>query len=421
MRARTRKYSKMPSVPRPAHFSSKSFLILHKTRETMGIKGLTKLIRDNVPGAIKETSLKGYTGMKVCIDASNALYQFMVAIRSMGQGNAAAAQLTNADGEVTSHISGMFARTIRMMELGLKPVWVFDGKPPDMKGGELAKRSAAKKKAREGLEKAKEAGDVEAQNKFQKRSVRVTDQHNLDVKTLFSLMGVPVVESPCEAEAQCAALAAGGLCYGAGGRTLCFNSPVLLRKFTAAESKKIPVLEINLQRVLEGLGFTYPEFVDLCMLLGCDYMDKIDGIGPVKALSLMKEHRSIEAVIESLKGTKYNFENFDYACRELFLNHGARPSEMTLKWGKVQEEELLRFLVDEKGFNLERTQRQIARLVKAKSGATQKRIPDSFFTRVPGSTSSSLLKSEGGSTQEEQRQEEEGEAMKTSGCEHNLT
>jgi flap endonuclease-1 len=363
----------------------------------MGIKGLTKLIRDNVPGAIKETSLKGYTGMKICIDASNALYQFMVAIRSMGQGGAAAAQLTNADGEVTSHISGMFARTIRMMELGLKPVWVFDGKPPDMKGGELAKRSAAKKKAREGLEKAKEAGDVDAQNKFQKRSVRVTDKHNDDVKTLFSLMGVPVVESPCEAEAQCAALAAGGLCYGAASEdmdTLCFNSPVLLRKFTAAESKKIPVMEINLQRVLEGLGFTYPEFVDLCMLLGCDYMDKIDGIGPVKALALMKEHRTIEAVIASLQGTKYKLPaSFDYLrARELFLNHPVLdPAEMTLKWGKVQEEELLRFLVDEKGFNLERTQRQIARLIKAKSGSTQKRM-DSFFTRVPGSMSSSLSK-----------------------------
>jgi len=59
----------------------------------MGIKGLTKLIRDNCPGAIKETVLKGYTGMKVCIDASNALYQFMVAIRSMGQGGSAAAQV----------------------------------------------------------------------------------------------------------------------------------------------------------------------------------------------------------------------------------------------------------------------------------------------------------------------------------------
>ena len=283
------------------------------------------------------------------------------------------------------------------MELGIKPVWVFDGKPPDMKGGEIAKRQKAKKKAQEDLKAAQAAGDVEAQNKFSKRNIRVGTKENEDVKYLFSLMGVPVVESPCEAEAQCAALAAGGICYGAASEdmdTLCFNSPVLLRKFTAAESKKIPVMEINIQRVLEDLEFTYPEFVDLCMLLGCDYMDKIEGIGPVKALQLMKQHRSIEAVLEAIKGTKYKVpENFDFVrARDLFINHEVLdPKAMKLKWGKVDEEELLNYLVNEKGFNLERTQRQIARLIKAKNSTTQKRM-DSFFTRVPSSSSSKKRK-----------------------------
>ena len=203
-----------------------------------------------------------------------------------------------------------------MMELGIKPVWVFDGKPPDMKGGEIAKRQKAKKKAQEDLKAAQASGDVEAQNKFSKRNIRVGTKENDDVKYLFALMGVPVVESPCEAEAQCAALCAGGVCDMAASEdmdTLCFNSPILLRKFTAAESKKIPVMEMNLARLLEDLQFTYPEFVDLCILLGCDYMDKIKGMGPVKALSMMKEHRSIEAVIEAIKGTKYEVPaNFDY-------------------------------------------------------------------------------------------------------------
>ena len=84
----------------------------------------------------------------------------------------------------------MFARTIRMMELGIKPVWVFDGKPPDMKGGEIAKRQAAKKKAQADLKAAEAAGDVEAQNKFSKRNIRVGTKENDDVKLLFSLMGV---------------------------------------------------------------------------------------------------------------------------------------------------------------------------------------------------------------------------------------
>lgn len=358
----------------------------------MGIQGLTKLIRDNCPGAIKEGKLKQYTGMKVAIDASNALYQFMVAIRSMGQAGGASAQLTNEAGEVTSHLQGMFARTIRMMELGIKPVWVFDGKPPALKGGELAKRSKAKAKAKADLAAAKESGNAELIERYSKRTVRVTTEHNADVKTLFKLMGVPVVEAPCEAEAQCAALARSGKVYAAASEdmdTLCFTSPVLLRKFSAAESKKLPVLEINLNRVLEGLGFTHSQFVDLCILMGCDYMGTIRGVGPKTALNLIRKHGNIEGVLANL-GPKYQVpEDFNFhGARQLFHHHEVLdPADMPLRFGTPDREGLLRFLVDEKGFNPERVGRQIDRLEKARGKATQRRL-DTFFTRKPQSAGS---------------------------------
>lgn len=73
----------------------------------------------------------GYVGRKVAIDASMSLYQFLIAVRTEG------ANLTNEEGETTSHIMGFFYRTIRMIGSGIKPVFVFDGKPPQMKGGEV--------------------------------------------------------------------------------------------------------------------------------------------------------------------------------------------------------------------------------------------------------------------------------------------
>ena len=91
-----------------------------------------------------------------------AIYQFLIAVRSMGQnGSGAAAMLTNEAGDVTSHIQGMFSRTIRMMEAGCKPAYVFDGKPPDMKGGTLLKRSENRAKAEAELAAAKENDDTE--------------------------------------------------------------------------------------------------------------------------------------------------------------------------------------------------------------------------------------------------------------------
>lgn len=99
----------------------------------MGILGLTKLIAEHAPGAIKSYEMKSYFGRKVAIDASMCIYQFMIAVRQQdGQ------LLQNEDGETTSHLMGLFYRTVRMVDNGIKPVYVFDGKPPTMKSGEVS-------------------------------------------------------------------------------------------------------------------------------------------------------------------------------------------------------------------------------------------------------------------------------------------
>jgi flap endonuclease-1 len=254
--------------------------------------------------------LENFTGRKVAIDASMAMYQFLIAVR-MGPpgGGAGASMLMNEAGEVTSHIQGMFNRTIKMMTSGIRPVYVFDGKPPQLKGGELAKRLARRAKAEADLAQAKEAEAVEDMDRFSKRLVKVTKQHNEDCKELLRLMGVPILIAPCEAEAQCAELARKNKVYATATEdmdALTFQSPKLLRKLTFSQSSKDkqPILEIDFQLVLQGLDLTYEQFVDLCILCGCDYCSTIKGIGPKTALKLIKQHKSIERIIEVLKAEK---------------------------------------------------------------------------------------------------------------------
>jgi len=213
----------------------------------MGIQGLTRLISDNAPHAIKEHKLENYFGRKIAIDASMSIYQFLIAVRQAG----GEGQLTNEAGEVTSHLTGMFYRTIRLMENGIKPVFVFDGKPPTMKGGQLAKRKERQQAAEAELTKLTEEGgaaeDIERQ---QKRLVRASREQSEEVKTLLRLMGVPVLDAPCEAEATCAAICKAGLVYATGTEdmdALTFGTPILLRHLQKAESAKLPILEINLQ------------------------------------------------------------------------------------------------------------------------------------------------------------------------------
>ena len=155
----------------------------------MGIHSLAKLIGDHAANAIKENEIKNFFGRKIAIDASMCIYQFLIAVRQEDGGN-----LTNENGETTSHLMGIFYRTIRLMSNGIKPVYVFDGKPPELKGHELSKRAEKRADAQESLEKATDAGDAENVEKFTRRLVKVTKEHSLECQKLLELMGVPCVE-----------------------------------------------------------------------------------------------------------------------------------------------------------------------------------------------------------------------------------
>lgn len=283
----------------------------------MGILGLSKLIADVAPSAIKENEIKNYFGRKIAIDASMCLYQFLIAVRAEG------AQLTSVDGETTSHLMGTFYRTIRLLENGIKPVYVFDGKPPDMKAGELSKRAGKREEAQKALEKATEAGDAADMEKFNRRLVRVTKTHNEEAKELLRLMGVPYIDAPCEAEAQCAAMVKAGKVYATATEdmdALTFGTNVLLRHLTFSEARKMPVQEFFYDKVLAGLEFTREQFIDLCILLGCDYCESIRGIGPKRAVELVAQFECIEKIIDNIDPKKYTVpEDWNYAkARELF-------------------------------------------------------------------------------------------------------
>lgn len=299
--------------------------------------------------------------------------------------------LTDANGETTSHIVGLLYRTIRLMMNGIKPFYVFDGKPPNLKSGELTKRREAREKADKELLQAQKEDDQEAIEKLSKRTLRVTKVHMAECQRLLTLMGVPWMEAPSEAEAQCAELARGGKVYGAGSEdtdTLTFASPILLRNLTASAARKLDIMEMDLERVLAGLGLTHDQFIDVCILCGCDYCDSIRGIGPVRALKLIKEHGSIEGVLENINREKYIVpENWNYViARQLFKTPDVTPADdVDLKANAedgLDEEGLRTFLVDEKGFDPSRLENAIKKIKTIrKSNVGSQTHLDAFFGR----------------------------------------
>lgn len=356
----------------------------------MGIKGLMQVIEEEAPNSFKETQLKQYTGRLVAIDASMQLYQFMAMVRTADQ-HGVEQHLMNDAGVVTSHLQGFLNRTINLMKKGLKPVFVFDGKPPLLKNGELAKRRDAKAKAKKDYENAEkifnETGDQSAldeMNKQKRRNIKVNKDANEQTKKLLRLMGVPIIEAPCEAEAQCAYMAQQGIVWAVGTEdmdALTFGTPILLRRLTMPESKKKPILEIHLNKLLKELDFTMEQFTDFCILCGCDYVDKIKGVGPKTALKLIRQHKNLETIFENInKEIPNSLKNDPEQIRTLFKEPVVLTKEHLpdLKFKKIDKEGLIKFLVGEMQFNQERVQNAIEKLESTKTNTSQTRI-DNFF------------------------------------------
>lgn len=344
-----------------------------------------KFLQDAAPKSVREIdSQQAYTGRVIAIDASMCLYQFLIMIRENRSGQYE--NLTNADGQVTSHIIGMLTRTIKLMEAGIKPVYVFDGKPPELKLQELAVRRAKREEATANLQTAKESGDAEQVLKASKATVRVTKEQNEEVKQLLRLMGLPVVDAPSEAEATCAALCRDGKVYASATEDadcLTFGTKILIRNLMAAESQGRQILEVSLERALEQLNITMDQFIDFCILSGCDYCDTLKGVGPATAIRMLVQHGTLEKVLENLEADKIP-KNFDYkAARDFFKEcESVDTATVDFQFTEPDCDGLKKYLVDQCSFMPERVERYIERLKNSKN-KTKQRPLDSFFKRAP--------------------------------------
>ncbi|XP_061551109.1 probable flap endonuclease 1 homolog isoform X2 [Phycodurus eques] len=227
----------------------------------MGITKLADLIRFEAPGAISHKDVSDYTGKVIALDTSIVMNQFRAATPSLNP------------------LTGLFFRTLTFLEHDIKPVFVFDGRPPGEKIAALQKRA--------------EAAGWRSPNHLGTASLQTKDSFHL-----LKLLGVPVIQAPGDAEALCAWLVRERTAEAVASEdmdTLPFGAHVLIRQLNA--KKDSDIVEYSLPMLLEKLQLTHKEFVDLCILLGCDYCDKIAGFGPKRALRLIQKYRTIENVV----------------------------------------------------------------------------------------------------------------------------
>lgn len=322
-----------------------------------------KVLMNNTPTAVMPITQTSLRGKKIAIDTSIIMYQYITAIRGSGD------DLKGPDDKSTSHILAILSKTLYYLKIGLIPIHVIDGKASELKMKILSDRTKIKKEAlskllsmendelnREiPLTDEEQALLEDERIKLLKKTVSVSRKEMLEAAEIAQLLGVPCIFAPEEADSQCAYLSRNDLVDYVASEDmdlLTFGTKTTIRNFLKKDMRMVTLDDI----LLEG-DISMDQFIDLCILLGCDYTDTIDGIGQKKAWELIVKYKSIEQIIEKEKKiaeNKYKLpENFRYVeSREYFQNPRhveITENDLTLKIPQLNQ--LKTVLIDKYGFS----------------------------------------------------------------------
>jgi flap endonuclease-1 len=334
---------------------------------------------------MKEVDMDHFRNKVLAVDTPMWLYQFLSNIRQRD-----GTLLMDSKGQVTSHLTGLFSRICNLLEMDIKLVFCFDGIPHKLKHITLEKRKEIKHEAQKNYEAAKEKDDQELMKKYAARTSRLTQEMINEAKCLIEAFGIPVITAPQEAEAQASFIVRSRQAYALATNdadALLFRSPLIVRNLNMAGKKKktnklmyeaINPDLISLDENLKHLGISQEQLICLSMLIGTDYnAGGIKGIGPKTALKLVKQHgNNFDALFSEVKWNDF----FDFKWKEVFdvINEMPVTENYSLEWNKIDENRIMKILVDEHDFSAERIGGQLAELVKAKSKKTQKGLGDFF-------------------------------------------
>ena len=334
-------------------------------------------IGDIVPRTeLKFSELKGKV---VAVDAFNAIYQFLSSIRQPD-----GTPLMDSQGRVTSHLSGLFYRNIALLSEGMKLVYVFDGEYHELKGKTHENRQEAKDKAELKFRTAKEEEDIEAMGKYAKGFAKLDAQMIKESKELLEAMGICIVQAPSEGEMQAAELVKSREAYAVGSQdydALVVGGTRLIQNLTLARKRKMPSggyvyiapEVIEYEKVLNHLEIDGDQLICLAILVGSDFNPGgVRGIGPKKALSLVRQKKYPVAIFEEVEEIHGSL-SFDWKkVFEIFKK--PRVEKTKVNFPKIDEQKIKQILVKEHDFSEDRVNKQLEKLNKAKEDSKQKTL-----------------------------------------------
>lgn len=315
------------------------------------------------------------SGKVIAIDAYNTIYQFLATIRGI-----TGELLTNNNGEVTSHLSGLFYRNVNLLAEDIKLIYIFDGEPSPLKSKEIDRRRQVKQDALNKYQEAVTAGRFEDARKYSQATSVLTDKMVEESKMILTLLGIPYIQAPSEGEAAAAQLTQSNIAFACASQdydSLLFGAKRLIRNLAISGKRKVPNRNVYVdiepeiieqQQLLNETGLNLEQLVDIGILIGTDFNPGgIPGIGPKTALKLVREHNKLEK-IEKIEASLANIPYKE--IREVFLKQEA-PKINGIEFNEINYDALVNFLCTEKNFSVARVNTSLDKVKKSITNRNQ--------------------------------------------------
>jgi len=301
----------------------------------MGIKSLSEIIKEHAPGVYEEVNINTYFGRRVGFDGSNlACTYWAVALKELVNTTEVGTEEIN-EGELAKALYKAFVdHAVRFLNNGSTPVYIFDGEiRPEKSATCQARRDKGKAldEQIDGIQQqlkqydalSQPAGLVTQLRTKMRQSVYIKPEFREQLMNLLKQLGLPVIRAKHDAEQLGALLCREGHLAAFFSRdtdALTFGCPVVIRDINKARyeaGRKVMMCEvIRLDRLLDMLGLTQAEFVDMCIYAGCDFNVPPHGVGPVKCWS---QFQQLGRNLDQLVALGYDISQLKHLrCREIF-------------------------------------------------------------------------------------------------------
>lgn len=279
----------------------------------MGIKNLNTLLKKHCQDSIIQVPFTKLKHRRIAIDAllwisTNAA----VARKSIVNNTDVTLDPINENAISNQWMDAGIKFSIKFLKYNIIPVWVFDGESPTLKSQTKESRVQTKQQYKQKANELHESmlTNILTQSKEDISDLRkylinsgFTRKEDIELfKNILDNIGIPVLTAKSEAEKLCSELAIEGRVCGVWSSdtdNLVCGCPVM---FTCASMNK-GVLCLDGRRldlVLEGLGLNQEEFVDLCIMAGCDFNTNIPRVGIMRSYDLISRYGSIDELPGSL-------------------------------------------------------------------------------------------------------------------------